>query len=170
MDFIKTKRYTRTKIQRILLHILLDIKGIRGFVFPQSAENALCACTGLSEAAPFRYSRRFNGAGKMPRSVLKKAPALLKGTGCGLVLKKQRPICTLWRTPTRFIARRIRISQTPLSFSDPQHKIESNRKSRKRIQISSAFLFYGRDCMKKGALWLGSCALLSPDFCPASLS
>lgn len=26
MDFIKTKRYTRTKIQRILLHILLDIK------------------------------------------------------------------------------------------------------------------------------------------------
>ena len=26
VDFIKTKRYTRTKIQRILLHILLDIK------------------------------------------------------------------------------------------------------------------------------------------------
>lgn len=26
IDFIKTKRYTRTKIQRILLHILLDIK------------------------------------------------------------------------------------------------------------------------------------------------
>lgn len=26
LDFIKTKRYTRTKIQRILLHILLDIK------------------------------------------------------------------------------------------------------------------------------------------------
>lgn len=26
MEFIKTKRYTRTKIQRILLHILLDIK------------------------------------------------------------------------------------------------------------------------------------------------
>ena len=42
-------------------------QGIRGFVFPQSAENALCACTGLSEGS-FRYSRRFNGAGKMPRS------------------------------------------------------------------------------------------------------
>ncbi|WMI81738.1 nucleotidyltransferase [Anaerotignum sp. MB30-C6] len=27
IDFIKSKRYTRTKIQRILLHILLDIKG-----------------------------------------------------------------------------------------------------------------------------------------------
>ncbi|MBQ9092161.1 MAG: nucleotidyltransferase, partial [Anaerotignum sp.] len=26
IDFIKTKRYTRTKIQRILLHILLDVK------------------------------------------------------------------------------------------------------------------------------------------------
>ena len=26
INFIKTKRYTRTKIQRILLHILLDIK------------------------------------------------------------------------------------------------------------------------------------------------
>ncbi|MDD4842750.1 MAG: nucleotidyltransferase family protein, partial [Anaerotignum sp.] len=26
IDFIKSKRYTRTKIQRILLHILLDIK------------------------------------------------------------------------------------------------------------------------------------------------
>ncbi|MEI3507373.1 MAG: nucleotidyltransferase family protein [Anaerotignum faecicola] len=74
MDFIKTKRYTRTKIQRILLHILLDIKESEVSYFLNLPKMPYRACTGLSER-PFRYSRRFNGAGKRPvLTNLKKPP------------------------------------------------------------------------------------------------
>ncbi|MGN0136280.1 nucleotidyltransferase [Anaerotignum sp.] len=85
MDFIKTKRYTRTKIQRILLHILLDIKEKEVSYFLNLPKMPYIRVLGFQKEHSDLLAELTENAKCPVLTNLKKAPALLNEDGLALL-------------------------------------------------------------------------------------
>lgn len=85
IDFIKSKRYTRTKIQRIILHILLEIKGTEVSYFTKKLHMPYIRVLGFrKETADILGDLTMNA--KCPvLTNLKKAPNILDEDGLHLL-------------------------------------------------------------------------------------
>ncbi|WP_352400402.1 nucleotidyltransferase [Anaerotignum sp.] len=85
IDFIKSKRYTRTKIQRIILHILLEIKGAEVSYFTKKLHMPYIRVLGFrKETADILGDLTMNA--KCPvLTNLKKAPNILDEDGLHLL-------------------------------------------------------------------------------------
>ena len=85
IEFVKSKRYTRTKIQRILLHILLDIKGAEVAYFMKKPFMPYIRVLGfLKDSADFLGDVTMSA--KCPvLTNLKKAPEILGEDGLHLL-------------------------------------------------------------------------------------
>lgn len=85
IEFIKSKRYTRTKIQRILLHVLLDIKGAEVAYFMKKPYMPYIRVLGFrKESAELLGDLTMNA--KCPvLTNLKKAPEILSEDGLHLL-------------------------------------------------------------------------------------
>ena len=85
MDFIKTKRYTRTKIQRILLHILLDIKESEVSYFLNLPKMPYVRVLGFQKDHSDILADLTEQAKCPVLTNLKKAPALLNEDGLAML-------------------------------------------------------------------------------------
>ena len=85
LDFIKTKRYTRTKIQRILLHILLDIKEKEGSYFLNLPKMPYIRVLGFQKERSDILADLTENAKCPVLTNLKKAPELLNEDGLALL-------------------------------------------------------------------------------------
>lgn len=85
MDFIKTKRYTRTKIQRILLHILLDIKESEVSYFLNLPKMPYVRVLGFQKDYSDILADLTEQAKCPVLTNLKKAPALLNEDGLAML-------------------------------------------------------------------------------------
>ncbi|WP_405725933.1 nucleotidyltransferase [Anaerotignum sp.] len=85
IDFIKTKRYTRTKIQRILLHILLDIKEKEVSYFMNLSKMPYIRVLGFRKDCSDILADLTENAKCPVLTNLKKAPALLNEDGLALL-------------------------------------------------------------------------------------
>ena len=85
IDFIKTKRYTRTKIQRILLHILLDIKEKEVSYFMNLPKMPYIRVLGFRKDCSDILADLTENAKCPVLTNLKKAPALLNEDGLALL-------------------------------------------------------------------------------------
>lgn len=85
IDFIKTKRYTRTKIQRILLHILLDIKEKEVSYFMNLSKMPYIRVLGFHKDCSDILADLTENAKCPVLTNLKKAPALLNEDGLALL-------------------------------------------------------------------------------------
>ena len=85
IDFIKTKRYTRTKIQRILLHILLDIKEKEVSYFLNLPKMPYIRVLGFQKERSDILADLTENAKCPVLTNLKKAPELLNEDGLALL-------------------------------------------------------------------------------------
>ncbi len=85
LDFIKTKRYTRTKIQRILLHILLDIKEKEVSYFLNLPKMPYIRVLGFQKERSDILADLTENAKCPVLTNLKKAPELLNEDGLALL-------------------------------------------------------------------------------------
>lgn len=85
LDFIKTKRYTRTKIQRILLHILLDIKEKEVAYFLNLPKMPYIRVLGFQKENSGILADLTENAKCPVLTNLKKAPTLLNEDGLALL-------------------------------------------------------------------------------------
>lgn len=85
IDFIKTKRYTRTKIQRILLHILLDIKEKEVNYFMDLPKMPYIRVLGFQKENSGILADLTENAKCPVLTNLKKAPELLNEDGLALL-------------------------------------------------------------------------------------
>ena len=85
IDFIKTKRYTRTKIQRILLHILLDIKEKEVAYFMNLPKMPYIRVLGFKKDSSGILADLTENAKSPVLTNLKKAPEILNEDGLALL-------------------------------------------------------------------------------------
>ena len=85
LDYIKTKRYTRTKIQRILLHILLDIKEEEVSYFLNLPKMPYIRVLGFQKDRSDILADLTENAKCPVLTNLKKAPSLLNEDGLALL-------------------------------------------------------------------------------------
>ena len=85
IDFIKTKRYTRTKIQRILLHILLDIKEKEVAYFMNLPKMPYIRVLGFKKETSGILADLTENAKVPVLTNLKKAPEILNEDGLALL-------------------------------------------------------------------------------------
>ena len=85
IDFIKTKRYTRTKIQRILLHILLDIKEKEVAYFMNLPKMPYIRVLGFKKETSGILADLTENAKVPVLTNLKKAPEVLNEDGLALL-------------------------------------------------------------------------------------
>lgn len=85
IDFVKTKRYTRTKIQRILLHILLDIKEKEVAYFMNLPKMPYIRVLGFQKENSSILADLTERAKCPVLTNLKKAPELLNEDGLALL-------------------------------------------------------------------------------------
>ncbi len=85
IDFIKTKRYTRTKIQRILLHILLDIKEKEVSYFMNLPKMPYIRVLGFKKESSDILADLTENAKIPVLTNLKKAPEVLNEDGLALL-------------------------------------------------------------------------------------
>ena len=85
IDFIKTKRYTRTKIQRILLHILLDIKEKEVSYFMNLPKMPYIRVLGFKKETSDILADLTENAKVPVLTNLKKAPEVLNEDGLALL-------------------------------------------------------------------------------------
>ena len=85
IDFIKTKRYTRTKIQRILLHILLDIKEKEVAYFMNLPKMPYIRVLGFKKETSGILADLTDNAKVPVLTNLKKAPEVLNEDGLALL-------------------------------------------------------------------------------------
>ena len=85
IDFIKTKRYTRTKVQRILLHILLDIKEKEVAYFMNLPKMPYIRVLGFKKETSGILADLTENAKVPVLTNLKKAPEVLNEDGLALL-------------------------------------------------------------------------------------
>lgn len=114
IEYIKTKRYTRTKIQRILVHILLDIQAKEVDYFLSQNHLPYIRVLGFQKDNADILGELTEQAKCPVLTNLKKAPEILDEDGLHLLaLENWQQICRHWQRRTLFTVRQTEILPRP---------------------------------------------------------